>query len=222
MNENLTEIVFIIDRSGSMHGLEADTIGGFNSVIDNQKKLDGDAIVTTILFSNEARLLHDRLPLGVIKPMTEQDYRPGGSTALLDALGQGIEKLDNVILHMGEENRAAHIQFVVITDGMENASRRFRVEDIREKVEARRAQGWDFLFLGANMDAIAVSGRMGFRADRTVTTVSDSDGVKAQYEAVNDAMVMNRCCSMRSTSGEIEYPTEWKEKVERDRARRGK
>lgn len=216
MNTNLTELVFIIDRSGSMHGLEADTIGGFNSVIEAQKKLPGSATVTTILFDHEIRLLHDRLPLQAIAPMTEQEYHVGGCTALLDAIGTGIEKIDNVVKYLSGDDRPGHIQFVVITDGMENASKRFHGDDIRRMVNARREEDWDFVFLGANMDAIAAARGMGFSEDRAVTAVSDHEGVQAQYEAVNAAVCENR---FRNFGAPLSK--KWRDSVEKDRKRRG-
>lgn len=216
MNNQLTELVFIIDRSGSMHGLEGDTIGGFNSVIEAQKKLEGSATVTTILFDHEIKLLHDRLPLKAVAPMTDREYRVGGCTAMLDAIGTGIEKIDNVLQYLSGEDRPGHIQFVVITDGMENASTRFSRQEISRLVSARREMDWDFVFLGANIDAVTTARDMGFSEDRAVTAVSDSEGVHAQYESVNAAVCENR----RRAFG-APLSAKWRDSVEKDRRRRG-
>jgi len=213
MRNDLTELVFIIDRSGSMHGLEKDTIGGFNSVLEQNKALPGDANVTTILFDHDITLLHDRLPIKAISPITDDDYRVRGSTALLDAIGTGIEKIVSVQRHTAEDFRAGKVQFVIITDGMENASRRYRLAQIKAMITREQEEyGWDFLFLGANMDAISTAGDMGIHADRAVTAMSDRAGTELQYQAVARANMAYRTgCA----------PTaEWKQDVEADTAAR--
>lgn len=167
MKKNLTELVFILDRSGSMGGLEQDTIGGFNAMLTRQKEQEGEANVTTILFDHEVQLLHDRFPLKAVAPLTEKDYYVRGCTALLDAIGYGMEKMVNIQRHLPENERAEKVIFVITTDGLENASKRFGYEKIRRMIEREKEQyGWEFLFLGANMDAVKEAARFGIGADR--------------------------------------------------------
>lgn len=213
MRNDLTELVFILDRSGSMAGLEADTIGGFNSVLERNMELPGEALVTTVLFSHESKLLHDRQPIQAVMPMTTKDYFVGGSTALLDALGEAIAKVDNAHQHIAKEYRPGKVQFVIVTDGQENASRKWHLREIRRLVDARREQGWDFLFLGANMDAITTAESMGISPDRAVTAIADQAGVSLQYDAVAAA---NMAYRMGMPMGSA-----WKEEVERDTNARG-
>lgn len=214
MRNDLTELVFILDRSGSMHGLEKDTIGGFNSVLERNKALPGDANITTILFDHRYTILHDRQPIRSVAPITERDYSPAGMTALLDAVGQAIRKIDNVMAHTAEDYRAGKVQFVIITDGMENASKEYSAQRVKQMIRDRQEkEGWDFLFLGANMDAIAVAEDMGIQADRAVTAMADAPGVSLQYEAVADANIRFRQTRERSSS--------WKRRVEQDTASRG-
>ena len=214
MRNDLTELVFILDRSGSMHGLEKDTIGGFNSVLERNKALPGDANITTILFDHRYTILHDRQPIRSVAPITERDYSPAGMTALLDAVGQAIRKIDNVMAHTAEDYRAGKVQFVIITDGLENASKEYSAQRVKQMIRDRQDRdGWDFLFLGANMDAIAVAEDMGIQADRAVTAMADAPGVSLQYEAIADANVSFRQTRERSAS--------WKRRVEQDTASRG-
>lgn len=214
MRNDLTELVFILDRSGSMHGLEKDTIGGFNSVLERNKALPGDANITTILFDHRFTILHDRQPIRSVAPITERDYSPAGMTALLDAVGQAIRKIDNVMAHTAEDYRAGKVQFVIITDGLENASREYSAQRVKQMIRDRQdREGWDFLFLGANMDAIAVAEDMGIQADRAVTAMADAPGVSLQYDAIADANVSFRQTRERSAS--------WKRRVEQDTASRG-
>ena len=214
MRNDLTELVFILDRSGSMHGLEKDTIGGFNSVLERNKALPGDANITTILFDHRFTILHDRQPIRSVAPITEHDYSPSGMTALLDAVCQAIRKIDNVQAHTAEDYRAGKVQFVIITDGMENASTEYSAQRVKQMIRDRQEKnGWDFIFLGANMDAIAVAADMGIQADRAVTAMADAPGVFLQYEAVADANASYRQTSERSAS--------WKRRVEEDTACRG-
>ena len=214
MRNDLTELVFILDRSGSMHGLEKDTIGGFNSVLERNKALPGDASITTILFDHRFTILHDRQPIRSVAPITERDYSPAGMTALLDAVGQAIRKIDNVMAHTAEDYRAGTVQFVIITDGLENASREYSAQRVKQMIRDRQdREGWDFLFLGANMDAIAVAEDMGIQADRAVTARADAPGVSLQYDAIADANVSFRQTRERSAS--------WKRRVEQDTASRG-
>ena len=214
MRNDLTELVFILDRSGSMHGLEKDTIGGFNSVLERNKALPGDANITTILFDHRYTILHDRQPIRSVAPITERDYSPAGMTALLDAVGQAIRKIDNVMAHTAEDYRAGKVQFVIITDGLENASKEYSAQRVKQMIRDRQDKdGWDFLFLGANMDAIAVAEDMGIQADRAVTAMADAPGVSLQYDAIADANVSFRQTRERSAS--------WKRRVEQDTASRG-
>ena len=162
MKKNLTELVFILDRSGSMGGLEPDTIGGFKAMLTRQKEQEGEANVTTILFDHEVQLLHDRFPLHAVAPLTEKDYYVRGCTALLDAIGYGVEKMVNIQRHLPEDERAEKVIFVITTDGLENASKRFGYEKIRRMIEREKERyGWEFLFLGANMDAVQEAARFG-------------------------------------------------------------
>lgn len=214
MRNDLTELVFILDRSGSMHGLEKDTIGGFNSVLERNKALPGDANITTILFDHRFTILHDRQPIRSVAPITERDYSPAGMTALLDAVGQAICKIDNVMAHTAEDYRAGKVQFVIITDGLENASKEYSAQRVKQMIRDRQDKdGWDFLFLGANLDAIAVAEDMGIQADRAVTAMADAPGVSLQYDAIADANV-----SFRQTR---ECSASWKRRVEQDTASRG-
>lgn len=214
MRNDLTELVMILDCSGSMSGLEDDTIGGFNSVLQSNKELPGDAVVTTVLFNHEARLLHDRQPIQAVLPITRQDYRVGGSTALLDAFGDAIEKVDSAHRHIAEEYRPGKVQFVIVTDGQENASRKRSLPEIRRMVDARREQGWDFLFLGANMDAITTAEGLGIDRDRAVTGMADKLGMPLQYEAVRKATMDFRMDRILDAS--------WKASVEEDTRKRGR
>ena len=170
MNKNLTEIVFILDRSGSMSGLESDTIGGFNAMIEKQKKAPGEALVSTILFDNVSEVIHDRVNIRDIKPMTDREYCVRGCTALLDAIGGAIHHIGNVHKYVREEAVPAHTLFVITTDGMENASRHYSPRRVREMIERQKARyGWEFLFLGANIDAVDTAAHLGIGADRDMS-----------------------------------------------------
>ena len=216
MREDLTELVFIIDRSGSMYPLTEDTIGGFNGVLQKNKEEPGDCNVTTILFSGDHTLLHDRLPVKAVSPITRKEYQPGGSTALLDAIGAGICKISAVQAATAEAYRAAKVQFVIITDGMENCSREYSKERIRRLItEKQQKENWDFVFLGANFDAVQEAETLGIHADRAVTAMADARGVKAQYESVETCILTNRrapSCAKRDAS--------WKQAVLNDLASR--
>ena len=160
---NTTELVFILDRSGSMAGLEADTIGGFNAMLEKQKKEDGKCYVSTVLFSNDSSVLHDRLPLEQVAPMTDRDYDVGGCTALLDAVGGAIRHISNIHKYARAEDVPAQTLFVITTDGMENASRRYGADEVRRMIAEKKEQGWEFLFLAANIDAVQTAKRFGIR-----------------------------------------------------------
>ena len=212
MKKNLTELVFILDRSGSMSGLETDTIGGFNSMIAKQKKEAGEALVSTVLFDNESVVIHDRLPLEDVPPMTEKEYFTLGCTALLDAIGYGMEKMVNIQRHLPEDERAERVIFVITTDGLENASKRFGYEKIRRMIEREKEQyGWEFLFLGANMDAVKEAARFGISSDRAVRFENDAQGVAVNYHVVSETVSRMReapCCAS--------IGAEWKEQIEAD------
>ena len=214
MKKNLTEMVFILDRSGSMHGLEADTIGGFNSMIEKQKGMEGEALVSTVLFDDTSRVLHDRVPLEEIRPMTRRDYEVGGCTALVDAIADAIHHIGNVHKYARAEDVPEHTVFVITTDGMENASRRHTAEEVRRMIRQRQEQGWEFFFLGANMDGVETAARYGIPADRAVTYHCDSIGVGMNFEAVGMALEDCRRAAPRSAR--------WKEGVEADVRRRGR
>lgn len=215
MNEKLTELVFILDRSGSMSGLESDTIGGFNGMIAKQKKEEGEALVSTILFDDEVKIIHDRCPLKSIKPMTEKDYYVGGCTALLDALGGAIHHISQIHKYAREEDRPSKTVFVITTDGLENASRKYSRKDVRRMVQHEQEKyDWEFLFLGANMDAIAAAEDYGIREDHAVQYTCDSEGTALNFEAVGFAVE-----SIRSGR---KLDKNWKAGVERDFKERGR
>lgn len=203
-----TELVFILDRSGSMSGLEADTIGGYNSMLKRQKEQEGEVTVTTVLFDDRIELLHDRIPLDDLEPITEREYYVRGCTALLDALGETIRKIENVQCHTKEDKRADKVLFVITTDGMENASRRYRYEDVRKLVEQRKENGWEFLFLGANIDAIATAGRFGIGADRAVDYHADSQGTLLNFRVVSDVISRMRRSDCEGMGAEWKAPIE--------------
>ena len=177
MRKGLTEIVFILDRSGSMAGLEEDTIGGFNAMLEKQKAEPGEALISTVLFDNESVVIHDRVPLREVAPMDRRDYWVRGCTALLDAMGGAIHHIGNVHKYIREEDRPEKTLFIITTDGMENASRRYTYDRLRKLVERQKERyGWEFLFLGANIDAIATARRFGITEDRAVDYLFDSEG----------------------------------------------
>ena len=209
MKKNLTELVFILDRSGSMAGLEADTIGGFNAMIEKQKKAEGEALVSTVLFSNTSTVIHDRADVKRIQPMTEKDYHVYGCTALVDAIGDAIHHIGNVHKYARKEDVPEKTIFVITTDGMENASRRYTADDVRRKIERQKERyGWEFLFLGANMDAVETAAHFGIDESRAVSYRSDSKGTRLNYEVVGDAVShMRETCAM---------PANWKERIEDD------
>ena len=215
MKKGLTELVFILDESGSMSGMESDTIGGFNSMIDKQRREEGEAYVSTVAFSNESRVIHDRVDLDKVAPLTRRDYTPGGCTALLDALGGAIRHIGNVHKYAREEDVPEHTIFVITTDGMENASHRYSRREVKQMVERQKARyGWEFLFLGANMDAIAAAEDIGISRDRAVKYVSDAQGTALNYRVVSDTI-----CRMRMSEP---LCADWKAEIEADEKARGK
>ena len=183
----MTEIVFILDRSGSMSGLESDTIGGFNAMIDKQKaETDGNALVSTVLFDHESIVLHDRVPLVDVKPLTRQDYEVRGSTALLDAVGSAIKHIRNVHKYARAEDRPEKTLFIITTDGMENSSERFSYKDIKRLIDGQKEHGWEFVFLGANIDAVEVAEHIGIDARRAVNYNADRQGTAQAFEAIGE------------------------------------
>lgn len=195
MKKQLTELVFILDRSGSMFGLEADTIGGFNSMIAKQRREAGEALVSTVLFNGTTTVLHDRVPLTRIEPMTERQYQVGGCTALLDAIGGAIHHIGNVHKYAREEDRPEHTLFVITTDGLENASHSYSADQVRRMIRRQRENyGWEFIFLGANIDAVETAAHIGIDRSRAVNYHSDSRGTRLNYEVLSEAICSVRNC----------------------------
>ena len=215
MKKNLTEIVFILDRSGSMAGLEDDTIGGFNAMIQKQKAEEGEAYVSTVLFDNHTEVIHDRVDIQQIQSMTRKDYYVRGCTALLDAVGKSIHHIGNVHKYAREEDRPERTIFVITTDGMENASREYTYERVRKMIEHEKEQyGWEFLFLGANIDAAKEAARFGITEDRAANFHADHQGTAVIYEAMGEAVCNVRACRPMSA--------DWKRRVDEDYQKRGK
>ena len=209
MKKNLTELVFILDRSGSMAGLEKDTIGGFNAMIEKQKREPGEAYVSSVLFDNTCDVIHDRVAIRKVAPMTRKEYYVRGCTALLDAVGGAIRHIGNVHKYAREEDRPEKTIFVITTDGMENASRRYSYEKVKSMITHQKEKyGWEFLFLGANIDAAAVAGRFGIGEDRAVNYHNDSIGTALNYEVVSDAIRTVRSCEPLSR--------DWKRRIDED------
>ena len=209
MKQNLTEMVFILDKSGSMSGLEADTIGGFNGMIERQKKEDGEALVSTVLFSNESNVIHDRVDLRKISPLTEREYFVGGCTALIDAIGGAIHHIGNVHKYAREEDRPEHTIFIITTDGMENASHRYSSDQVKAMVQRQKEKyGWEFLFLGANIDAVETAAHFGISEDRAVTYRNDSRGQALNYAGISEAV--------RSVRTKKPLSRDWKKDIEAD------
>lgn len=197
---NITELVFILDRSGSMSGLESDTIGGFNSLIEKQKKQDGKCFVSTVLFDHETDVIHDRLELENIKPLTENEYFTRGCTALLDALGGAIHHIGNIHKYARREDVPEHTMFVIMTDGYENASRRYSSDKVKAMIERQKNKyGWEFLFIGANIDAVETAERYGISEDRAVNYHADSQGTAVVYDAVEQTVANFRACAPINT-----------------------
>lgn len=216
MKKNLTEIVFILDRSGSMAGLEDDTIGGFNAMIEKQKRESGEALVSTVLFDNDCEVIHDRVDIQRIEPMTRNEYYVRGCTALLDAVGGAIHHIGNVHKYAREEDRPEKTLFVITTDGMENASRKYSYDRLKAMIERQKEKcGWEFLFLGANIDAAKEAARFGIGADRAANYHADHMGTGLVYETVSEAICQVRQCS-------APLSVDWKEKLDKDYQKRGK
>ena len=195
MRKGLTEVIFILDRSGSMSGLEADTIGGFNSMIAKQKKEEGEAYISTVLFDDKTEVLYDRVPVSKVEPMNENQYYVRGCTALLDALGRAIHHIGNVHKYAREEDRPEKTLFIITTDGMENSSHEYSYDKVKKMVEKQKKKyGWEFLFLGANIDAIEVAGRFGIAANRAINYESDRQGTQLNYEVLSRTVSEFRAC----------------------------
>ena len=195
MKKNLTELVFILDKSGSMAGLERDTIGGFNAMLDKQKAQAGECRITTVLFDHRYELLHDRTDIRAVRPITARDYRVGGSTALLDALGKTIHKIATAQKNTSEPFRAKRVMFVIITDGEENASREYAAKEVKEAIRRQKSRyGWEFIFLGANIDAVETAGRFGIDAGRAANYVPDSQGTALNFRAMSETVSAFRAC----------------------------
>ena len=210
----MTELVFIIDRSGSMHGLEKDTVGGFNSLLEKQKHESGRALISTVLFDTDTKVIHDRVSLERVEPMNERDYIPGGCTALLDAVGGAIHHIGNVQKYARREDVPEKTLFVIITDGLENASCRYDYEKVKAMIKRQKERyGWEFIFLGANIDAAAEAGRFGIAEDRAVRYKSDSEGTALNYEVIGEA-----ACAVRANRP---LGDTWKKRIDEDYARRG-
>lgn len=209
MKKNVTELVFILDKSGSMAGLEVDTIGGFNAMLDKQKKEKGEAIVTTVLFSDNYELLHDRINVKGVSPITERDYQVGGMTALLDAIGSTIHKIGNIQKRTSSEERASRVLFVITTDGMENSSCDYNYEKIRSRISRQKeSYGWEFIFLGANIDAITTAANFGISEEFAVKYHADKEGTRLNYESVSNVVSSYRKGSKIDRS--------WKKRIEKD------
>ena len=215
MKKNLTELVFILDRSGSMSGLESDTIGGYNSMLSKQKKEEGEATITTVLFDDEYELLHDRISIKGVGSITDKEYFVRGTTALLDAIGKTLNKIINVQRHTAEDEKAENIMFVIITDGMENSSYEYNYDKIKNMIEHQKNKyGWEFIFLGANIDSVATAEHFGIDKDRAADYKADSKGTLLNYEVISETVSSLRKNKKVSSS--------WKDRIERDYESRGK
>ena len=215
MKKNLTEIVFILDRSGSMAGLEDDTIGGFNAMIEKQKKQDGECYVSTVLFDTESTVLHDRIRLSDVPPMTDRDYVVQGCTALIDALGGAIHHIGNVHKYARREDVPEHTMFIITTDGMENASHRYTSNEVKRMIERQRSKyGWEFLFIGANIDAVETAARYGIDRNRAVNYKADGEGTRIVYESVSKAV--------QNVREDAPLKADWSNEIDADYRRRGK
>ena len=215
MRKNLTEIVFILDRSGSMAGLEDDTIGGFNAMIEKQRKEPGEALVSTVLFDNDCEVIHDRVDIQKIEPLTREKYYVRGCTALLDAVGGAIHHIGNVHKYARAEDRPEKTLFVITTDGMENASREYTYDRLKMLIQRQKDKyGWEFLFLGANIDAAKEAARFGIGADRAANYHADRQGTAVIYEAVSEAV-----CNVRASRP---MSANWKKRVDEDFRKRSK
>lgn len=215
MKKGLTELVFILDKSGSMGGLETDTIGGYNAMLAKQQEVEGECHITTVLFDNNYELLHDRIDIKAVSPISEKEYQVGGSTALLDAIGRTIHKIGNAQKHTADDYRAEKVMFVIITDGEENSSREYSAEKIKAQIERQKEKyGWEFVFLGANIDAIETAGRFGISADRAQNYHSDSEGIELNFRVMSEVVAEYRECS--------EISKGWNNEIQKDYKKSGR
>lgn len=214
MKKNLTELVFIIDESGSMSGLEDDTIGGFNSTLNKQREEDGEAFVTTVFFADKLKTIHDRLPITETTELTKKDYYPCGCTALLDAIGNSVIHIEQVHKYIRSEDIPENTVFVIITDGYENASRNYRYSQIKEMIAEKKKSNWDFIFIGANIDAINTAADLGIDEDKASNYISDEIGTRAVYKSMCRAISAKRCDGI--------ITSDWKEALEEDYENRKK
>lgn len=214
MKKDLTEIVFILDRSGSMCGLEGDTIGGYNSMLKKQRAESGEAYVSTVLFDDRSEVIHDRVAIENMRDITDKEYYVRGCTALLDAVGGAIHHIGNIHKYARSEDVPEKTIFVITTDGMENASRRYSYDDVKHMIERQKKRyGWEFIFLGANIDAAAVGARMGIDSDHAAEFTNDGIGQRVNYEAMSEAITHVRRCAMPLGAA-------WKRSVEADHRRK--
>ena len=215
MKKNLTELVFILDRSGSMQGLEGDTIGGFNAMLEKQRKEPGEAFVSTVLFDDQTEVLHDRVRVGEIQHITEREYYVRGCTALLDAIGGAIHHIGNIHKYARPKDVPEHTLFVITTDGMENASRRYSIRRVKEMIQRQQENyGWEFLFLGANIDAVETANHLGIAPERAVNYHCDSEGTRLNFQVVGEAVAAVRCSAP--------LDAHWKDAIEEDFRKRQK
>lgn len=214
MKKGLTELVFILDKSGSMGGLETDTIGGYNSMLEKQKSVDGECHITTVLFDNNYELLHDRIDIKAVSSISDKEYAVGGSTALLDAIGRTIHKIGNAQKHTADDYRAEKVMLIIITDGEENSSCEYSADMVKAQIERQKKNhGWEFIFLGANIDAVETAGRFGISADRAQNYHADGEGVELNFRVMSEAVATFReCASM---------PERWNDEIQKDYRRRG-
>ena len=214
----MTEIIFILDKSGSMSGLEEDTIGGFNSMLKKRQKNDGEVLVSTILFDDGSEVLHDRVPLKEVKPLTEDDYIPGGCTALLDAVGGAIKHISNVHKYARPEDRPEKTLVIITTDGMENSSERYGYRKVKKMIDRQQEKyNWEFIFLGANIDAAKEAGRLGLSEERAVNYCHDREGTKVVYDAVSKYVSERMCCA-----NAMPVDPSWRKEIDEDFKKRGK
>lgn len=215
MKNNITELVFILDRSGSMAGLERDTIGGFNSMIRKQKAEKGECYVSTVLFDHEREVLHDRVKLSEVPEMTERDYTVRGSTALIDAIGKAIHHIGNIHKYARKEDVPERTVFIITTDGMENSSHLYTSDEVKRKIERQKAKyGWEFLFIGANIDAVSTAAKFGINKDRAVNYNADSEGTRILYESVSTAV--------QNIRASAPLKADWSDRINKDFIKRNK
>ena len=213
MKKGLTELVFIIDKSGSMGGLETDTIGGYNAMLKKQQAVEGECHITTVLFDNDTELLHDRIDIKAVSPITDKQYSVGGSTALLDAIGSAVHKIGNVQKHTADDYQAEKVMIIIITDGQENSSREYSSAQVKTLIEQKKENcGWEFIFLGANIDAVETARDFGICADRAQNYHADSEGVELNFRVMSETVASFRQCAA--------MPEDWNEAIQENYKRR--